>query len=197
MTGPLVDRIVARIRVEGPLSFAEVMRLALYDPEGGFYSTGGAAGRRGDFITSVEVGPLFGAVLARALDAEWERLGRPDPFTVVEAGAGVGTLAVAVRAAAPRCSATGALRYVMVEQSAALRARHGDHLPAGERFESAADLPAGPITGVVVANELLDNLPVRLLERSGGSWHEVFVTVAGGADGDRLVETLVPADAGT
>ena len=45
-----------------------------------------AAGRRGDFLTSPEVGPLFGAVLARFLDAEWERIGRPDPFTVVDAG---------------------------------------------------------------------------------------------------------------
>ena len=50
------------------MNFAEVMEQALYDPESGFYATSGVAGRRGDFITSPEVGPLFGAVVARALD---------------------------------------------------------------------------------------------------------------------------------
>jgi SAM-dependent MidA family methyltransferase len=188
MTGPLQATVAGRIRAEGPLPFGEVMRLALYDAAHGFYSTGGAAGRRGDFLTSPEVGPLFGAVVARMLDAEWERLGLPEPFTVVEAGAGVGTLAVAVRAAAPRCLA--ALRYVLVEQSPALRSRHGEHLPADGTFASVADLPDEPFTGVLVANELLDNLPVRLMARADQAWHEVHVDVAGG----ELVEALVPAD---
>ena len=76
----------------GAIRFDEFMRLALYG-EHGFYGGGGRAGRRGDFITSPEVGPLFGAVVARFIDAEWARLGRPEPFTFVEAGAGPGTLA--------------------------------------------------------------------------------------------------------
>jgi SAM-dependent MidA family methyltransferase len=185
---PLDGAIAARIRAEGPLPFATVMWAALYDPDHGFYRTGGAAGRRGgDFITSPEVGPLFGAVVARALDGWWRDLDRPDPFTVVEAGAGTGTLAVAVRAAAPACAP--ALRYVLVEQSPELRARHGDHLPADGSFTSAADLPEGPITGVVLANELLDNLPVRLLERRDGAWLEVHVDVA---DDGGLTEVLLP-----
>ena len=93
------------------------MELALYGAEG-FYTKpdGGSAGRRGDFITSPEIGPLFGAVLARYLDAEWVRIGRPDPFTVVDVGAGPGTLARSVLAAQPACS--DALRYVAVEISA-------------------------------------------------------------------------------
>ena len=81
------------------------MELALYG-EHGFY-TGRAAVRPAGAATSSrrpEVGPLFGAVLARLLDAEWERLGRPDPFTVVDAGAGPGTLARAVLAARPACA---------------------------------------------------------------------------------------------
>lgn len=156
-----------------------MVELALYHPELGFYETGGAAGRSGDFLTSPEVGPLFGAVLARALDAWWAELGRPDPFTVVEAGAGRGTLAKAVLAAAPACRP--ALQYVAVERSSALRAQH----PAG--VESVAALPENPFAGVVLANELLDNLPFGLRERTAGGWAEVHVDAG-------LAEVLVPVD---
>lgn len=154
-----------------------MVQLALYHPDLGFYETGGAAGRTGDFLTSPEVGPLFGTVLARALDVWWSELGEPSPFPVVEAGAGRGTLARAVLAAAPSCAP--AMRYVAVERSAALRAQH----PAG--VESRAELPDEPFTGVVLANELLDNLPFDLLERTAAGWAEVLVD-------EHLREVLVP-----
>jgi SAM-dependent MidA family methyltransferase len=196
----------------GSIPFAEVVDIALYDPDGGFYATVGQAGRRGDFLTSPEVGPLFGHVVARALDAWWVEAGRPEVWTVVEVGAGPGTLARAVLAAAPECSR--ALRYVLVERSAAQRSRHADHLdlePPEEAFASRPDVaddddapppvpPTGPIvvslgdlprlTGpcAVVANELLDNLPFGLLERTADGWAEVHV----GLEGDHLVEVLVP-----
>ena len=156
-----------------------MVELALYHPELGFYETGGAAGRGGDFLTSPEVGPLFGAVLARALDSWWRDLGEPSSFTVVEAGAGRGTLATSILAAAPAC--WPALRYVAVERSSTLRAR----LPEG--VEPAAVLPAEPFVGVVLANELLDNLPFGLIERQAEGWAEVRVT-------EDLAETLVPVD---
>lgn len=144
------------------------MHEALYG-ERGFYATDGRAGRRGDFITSPEIGPLFGAVVARFLDAEWRRIGRPDEFVVVDAGAGPGTLARAVTSAEPACAA--AMRYVAVETSPAQRAQH----PSG--VESVADLPSAPFDGVVIANELLDNLPFRLAVHDGG-WREAYA-VAG------------------
>src|SRR5687768_8045326 len=100
---PIEELVRQAIERRGPLPFDEVMALALYHREHGFYSTVGRAGRRGDFITSPEVGPLFGAVVGRALDGWWTEAGRPDVFTVVEAGAGPGTLARSVLAAAPRC----------------------------------------------------------------------------------------------
>ena len=153
------------------------MELALYG-EHGFYTRGGRAGRRGDFLTSPEVGPLFGAVIARSLDAEFERLGRPQPFTFVEAGAGTGALARAVLAARPACS--DSLRYVAVEISETQRRHH----PVG--VESVDSLPAGPVDGVVLANELLDNLPFRLVVFDG-AWREAFV--AEDASGE-LVEVL-------
>ena len=157
--------------------FDRFVEAALYGPDG-FYTSGGRAGRRGDFITSPEVGPLFGAVVARFLDAEWERTGRPDPFTFVDAGAGPGTLARSVLAARPVCA--GALEYVAVEISAPQREQHPDGVT------STRKLPGGPIDGVVFANELLDNLPFRLAVFDGG-WREAFVVQL--PDG-RLVEQL-------
>ncbi len=217
-----------RVRRRGPLPFDEVVDLALYHPAHGFYSRGQGAGRQRDFLTSPEVGPLFGAVVAGALDTWWADMGEPDPFVVVEAGAGVGTLAAAVVAAGPRCAP--ALRYLLVERSEVLRRRpaRGLHLepaslvlgPASDdevdpvpgqgaavggrpRLASLSELPVGPFDGVVIANELLDNLAFGLLHRSGqGSgrpgarnpaqkapgwrWDEVRV-------GEDLTEVLVAA----
>ena len=154
------------------IAFERFMADALYGPNG-FYTVGGSAGRRGDFLTSPEVGPLFGAVIARHLDAEWQRIGRPEVFTVVAAGAGPGTLARAIDAAAPACR--DALRYVAVEIAAHQRDRHPDWV------ESVAEFPAGPFDGVVLANELLDNLPFRRAVFDQG-WREAFVDPATGLE---------------
>ena len=159
------------------------MDVALYDPVRGFYGANGAAGRRGDFLTSVEVGPLFGAVLGRALDSWWDGLGRPDPYIVVEAGAGTGALAESVLGARPRCHA--ALRYVAVERSARLREHH-----IGKEFASLADIPDEPFAGAVIANELLDNLAFDLVERTPRGWDEVRV---GQSETGELSEVLEPA----
>ncbi len=166
----------------GAISFSEYMRLALYG-ESGFYTTGGRAGRRGgDFITSPEVGPLFGTVTARALDAWWKEIGSPSRFDVVECGAGPGTLARSILAAQPECA--DAMHYVAVEISASQRVLH----PEG--VESRETMPDGPITGVILANELLDNLPFRLFVFDG-SWMEAFVSQASGG---QFVEVLRTPD---
>ena len=118
--------------------FDEYVDRCLYDPEHGFYATRGeAGGARGDFVTSPEVGPLFGAVVARYLDEVWDDLGRPSQFTVVEAAAGRGALAKAILGTELRC--VGALTYVTVERSERLRdAQHGDGAVAWRRTEILA-----------------------------------------------------------
>lgn len=174
--------VAAAVREHGPLRFDHYLQLVLYGPHG-FYTASGAAGRRGgDFITSPEVGPLFGAVLARAIDGWWRELGEPDDFAFVEAGAGPGTLARTILAASPECASAAWFRYVTVETSPAQRTLH----PAG--VESLAELPEHIEHGVVLANELLDNVPFRLLVFDDG-WREAHVT----ADRDgRLLEVLAP-----
>ncbi len=170
----------AIVAAGGAIRFDEFMGIALYGQHG-FYTTGGQAGRRGDFITSAEVGPLFGAVLARWIDMEWRRLGEPDDFTIVECGAGPGTLARAVLASAPQWRD----HYVTVEVSDHQRQQH----PPG--VHSLASWPQeSPRAGVVVANELLDNLPFRLAVFDGG-WREVMVS-AGRDEG--FVETTIAPD---
>lgn len=209
------------IRREGPIPFDRFVEGALYDPDGGFFAQGRGAGRAGrDFVTSPEVGSLFGALVARAFDRHWEELGRPDPFVVVEAAAGSGRLARDVLRARPACAAS--LRYVLVERSAALRTEQrevlvvepadealGPHRPGDEEALPAPvpasgpvvtaldDLPALTLDGVVFANELLDNLPFGIARWSGARWEEIRV----GLDDDGgFVEVPVPAtatDAGT
>ncbi len=158
------------------------------------------------------MGPLFGICVGRALDAEWVRQGRPDPFVVVEAGAGNGRLAREVLRSEPACSP--ALHYVLVERSEVLRAEQTLKLPIEPQSDvlgpgrvepgedapvpvdglgpivSALDaLPARPVDGVVLANELLDNLAFEIVVRTAAGWSEVRV----GLEGERCVEVLVPA----
>jgi SAM-dependent MidA family methyltransferase len=184
----LQDRLVRHVAAAGPIAFSEFLDQALYDPALGFYGSGtGRAGRRGDFITSPEVGPLFGAVVAAALDRWWVELGRPDRFQVVEVGAGRGALARSVLAAAPSCAA--ALDLVLVERSAPLRDLH----PQPPRLTSRASMPPpSGMPSVVLANELLDNLPFDLAEQraDGEGWDEIRVGVGGGA----LAEVRAPLD---
>jgi NADH dehydrogenase [ubiquinone] 1 alpha subcomplex assembly factor 7 len=213
---PVRAAVAADIRRHGPIPLDQVLERALYDRDGGFYESGGRAGRHGDFLTSPEVGPLFGAVVARALDAWWHDLGSPNPYVVVEAGAGPGTLARTVLAAAPACAP--ALRYVLVERSAAQRRLHAQGLPLedpalafapvdpdteapvpeapqGPICVSLADLPRVTGPSIVLANELLDNLPFGLAEHRSGEWLDVRVDLASPAAGtgpERLVERLVP-----
>src|SRR5947209_8701304 len=110
----LLDLIRAEIRQQGRITFRRFMELVLYHPAEGYYRTRPAIGARGDYLTSPEVHPLFGAVMLRQLAEFWELLDRPAAFRLVEIGAGNGGFARNVLAAAPS-EFRDALRYVIVE----------------------------------------------------------------------------------
>jgi SAM-dependent MidA family methyltransferase len=176
----LAAALAARIRRHGPISFAEFMDAALYDSDEGFYARS-PIGEDRHFVTSPHVSPAFGDLLGRQVAECWDHLGRPRPYTVVEVGAGDGTLARQVLesvGAVPDLAE--AVRYVAVErtpgQVTALR-RSGL-----EAASAVADV--GLVTGCVIANEVLDNLPFHRLREREGRTVEVWV----GAEGDRLVE---------
>ncbi len=181
----------------------------------GFYTGGGGAGRRRDFITSPELGPLFGAVMARALDMWWNELGCPSPFMVAECGAGPGTLCRDILRARPACATE--LRYILVDTAEPMRALHrtnrfplvdasemlgqgeirsdGDYVVVrgqGPLASSVPSLPDEPLH-VILANELLDNLPFDIAQRADDHWDEVRVGLDS-ADGFRPL--AVQLDAG-
>jgi SAM-dependent MidA family methyltransferase len=174
------------------MPFAEYMRECLYHPTLGYYSRPEAS-RFADFYTSVDVHPIFGRLLARQLAEMWERLGCPDEFWAVEAGAGTGRLAAHVLDFAQRelgafyC----AVRYVAVEFSASRRAAHAaalaSHLSAGRTF-SSEELPLVIPCGCIFSNELLDALPVHRVVVERGELREFYV----GSDGETLREELGP-----
>ena len=165
------------------------MELSLYDPAGGFFATGPLRSQKaGDFLTSPEISTVFGAALGRYVESEYHRIARPDDFTVVEVGAGSGSL---LRPLLDSLSFKP--RVILAEASPAartvLRDRFSDAEVVNDVFDHLQidDPHSDRIRGVFVANELLDNLPMAIVVRDHGGWSERWV----GVEGDSLV--LVPA----
>ena len=185
----LHDRLVERIRGRGPMTFADFMDAALYDPQDGYYTTKASIGFDGaDFLTSPELGPAFGRALARAAIDGWTGLGKPAPWDIVEAGAGRGILMrdLLETLSKERAEAARSARPAIVEVSPRLREQQALALEGRElRWASVAHALA-PIRGVVFANEVLDAFPVHVLVRSDEGVREVYVDVKDGA----LTETL-------
>jgi SAM-dependent MidA family methyltransferase len=182
VSSALSSLIVSRIRDRGPLTVAEYMELALYHPEHGYYSrVAQRSGREGDFFTSVDVGPLFGELIAAQLEEMWRvlRAGGAGAFDLVEAGAGNGRLARDVLDAAARQHPDfyANVRLTLVERSPAARdaqrAALGPHL---ERLVAVRDdLPAS-VEGVIYANELLDACPVHVVTMTADGLREIVVS---------------------
>lgn len=167
----LIEQIRAEIEERGPITFARFMERALYEPGLGYYATSRErTTRAGDFVTAPELHPIFGQTIARQIVEMRKRLGSPADFTVREYGAGRRTL--------------------------------GQALPAGMTYEPVefdSARPQASFTGVILANEFLDALPVHRLIYRGGpepaellvGWHDGhFVDVEGEITDDRLTAWL-------
>ncbi len=175
------ERVVARIReaitdAGGAIPFARYMELALYAPGLGYYSAGcRKLGAEGDFVTAPEIAPLFSRTLARAILPLLEAL--PDAG-LLEAGAGSGRMAADLLAELAQQGMRPG--YAILERSAELRQRQQAALATfAERVSWLDDLPEA-FTGIVLANELLDAMPVHRLIRENGEWREAWVAWADG-----------------
>lgn len=190
---PVCETIAARIRRGGPLRFDRYLELALYHPLHGYYARPGLPiGRRGDFFTSVSVGPAFAALLACRLRQWWLEQGRPPRWRLLELGAHDATLATDLTCALGALPELAAPEFALVEPLPGRRGELRAKL-AGTPVRVLADpapLAADRLPGFVIANEVLDALPFRLAARREGRWMERFVTLA--PDGGLALAELPP-----
>jgi SAM-dependent MidA family methyltransferase len=192
----LVDRLRDEIRASGPVTFARFMERALYEPGLGYY-TGDAAGpgRSGDFLTAPETHPIFGWALARQLDDLWQILGRPAPFVVREHGAGSGALAVAILDGLGRDGSPlrDAIRYEAVEVDERRLDAFRERVAAGGHADALDRGPSSPaIVGAILANEVLDALPVHRVVAREGTLRELYVDWSGDGFVEREGEPSTP-----
>jgi len=195
MAGSLLDLLLGRIALGGPLSVADYMAEALGHPRFGYYATRDPFGAAGDFVTAPEISQMFGELLGLWCAVVWQTMGRPDPVHWVELGPGRGTLmADALRAGRTAPGFVEAARLHFVETSPVLRRLQAATLARVEPphpplwHADLAGIADGPL--IVVANEFLDALPIRQYARTAEGWCERLVTVA--PDGDGLAWALSP-----
>ncbi|TMC19714.1 MAG: SAM-dependent methyltransferase [Chloroflexi bacterium] len=180
---PLQQLIIERIQKEGPLTFAEYMRMALYDPNYGYYTTGPTKiGWEGDYYTSTDVSAFFAHCMGRQLYQWWQKLGQPVRFIVLEQGAGRGNLAQGIHAWAKRDAPEfyAALDYGIED----IRLGQDVNAPMNNAGTS-------PPPSVILSNELIDAFPVHIVEARDQRLYEIYVDV----QGDRLCE--VPGEPST
>ncbi len=195
----LQQLISEHIQRDGPITFAEYMRIALYQPGYGYYVTGAAKmGWEADYFTSTDVSNLFAHCMGRQLFAMWEKLKRPGHFVVLEQGAGRGQLAEGVRLWAKKEASDfyevldyrtedirGGADAVQQGRGQAPPLQYTNEMPISqdnlEEAKSAysrGDPRGRPVSpSVVLSNELVDAFPVHVVEKRGERLYEVFVDV--------------------
>ena len=179
----LVARIVAAIReAGGAIGFDRYMDMALYEPGLGYYSAGARKfGEAGDFVTAPELTPVFAQCLAAQCA---EVLGGLNDAVVLELGAGSGVMAADTLTELERLGQLPS-RYCILEVSGDLRARQGDTLAQrcphlNHLVEWLEEPSSAPWQGVLLANEVVDALPVARFEAAADGLREVVVREAGG-----------------
>jgi len=192
---PLKEMLLEMLRRTGAITFERYMALCLYHPEYGYYTQGRErTGVEGDYFTSSDMHPVFARLVARQAAGMWESLGKPEPFTWIEMGAGRGFFACDFLSWANRARPEFAavLDYVAMERGPQQRQRIYARL-ASVGLEGQVRLLANveelaPATGCLFSNELVDAFPVSVVTRAHGHLQEIYVT----ADGNDLREKLGP-----
>lgn len=175
----LVKIIRDEIEATGPVRFDRFMDLVLYHPDHGYYrAESPAPGRDGDFLTAPEAHPIFGAVLAGQVVAFDGELDHPDPFTIIEYGAGSGKLIrpllAELRQKHPDLYSR--IVYSPMELNVNRRNELQRHLiEGGHEARLSSDHEPSGVTGCVLANEFVDAFPARRFVQQADGLHEIFV----------------------
>ncbi|HAX90754.1 MAG TPA: methyltransferase [Rhodospirillaceae bacterium] len=181
------------IAADGPISVARFMQLALSYPKHGYYMKGDPLGVSGDFTTAPEISQMFGELIGLWLADMWRQMGQPLRFTLLELGAGRGTLlADALRASEKVPGFHAAMKLKLIESNETLKALQREKL-AAYKPDYIADLSALPEHPVFfIANEFFDVLPVHQYVKLADGWRERMV----GLSDDKFVfvtgEAAVP-----
>ena len=173
------------------ITFADYMALVLYHQEYGYYSSRVGIGSQGDFFTSPSLGKDFGELLGIQFVEMWRNLDCPDPFWLVEMGAGNGELAqdilLYLQNQGDR-SLIAALKYVIIEQSPTLIRKQQELLQPLSDFtltwQDWSDLADEQVTGCFFSNELVDAFPVHLVQKSPEQLQEIYL----GLEDNELIE---------
>lgn len=207
---PLADRLRMRIQAGGPISVARYMKEVLTNWSGGYYMAKDVFGQQGDFITSPEIGQIFGELVAVWTYMEWKKCGSPMPLQIVELGPGRGTMIQDILRVLSKFGMGKGLSVHLVEVSPFMSEAQAQRLclktspvvPDGEKvryyregetvsgipvywYDRIQDVPAE--FTVVLAHEFFDALPIHKFVKQDGKWREVMVDIADGGDGFRLV----------
>ncbi len=191
----LLDIIAREIAHNGPMDVGAFMMLALGHPRFGYYMNRDPLGASGDFTTAPEVSQMFGELVGAWAADQWQGMGAPISFTMAEAGPGRGTLmSDLLRATRGVPGFHDSLSLHLLETSPTLRERQADVLkgwkPAWHDDPSVfLESGGGPL--IMVANEFLDALPIRQLQKEKGRWQERRIGI--GAE-NTLVFGLGPTD---
>jgi len=177
---PLLAVVQETIRKDGPLTVERYMEIVLHDPVHGYYRQGIPVGLEGDFSTGPEVSQMFGEMLAVWCVEMWHRMGRPNPFLLVELGPGLGSLMKCLLSGTEEVPAfQEALRLYLVESNATLRELQQERLAAYRpvHVDDLTKLPNLPI--LLVGNEFFDTFPMRQFVKAKNGWCERMVGLKG------------------
>ncbi|MGB9668712.1 MAG: class I SAM-dependent methyltransferase, partial [Thermosulfidibacteraceae bacterium] len=167
----LKELIAERIKENGPISFREFMEMALYYPKFGYYEKEVSIGKTGDFVTSPKVGSIFGRTLFKAFR---EMLEIVESNTLLELGAGDGTLAEDIILKAKEINIE--LDYIIIEKSEKLRRMIRNKLGKYRvKILKSLEEIGDKISGIIFSNELIDALPVHIVEREKDGLYEIFI----------------------
>jgi SAM-dependent MidA family methyltransferase len=201
---PLQQKIIQKIKDDGPITFKTFMEMALYESELGYYTSQNTKiGRAGDFYTSSHLHPVFGKMIGKQIEEMWEIMGRPDDFQIVEMGAGIGYICkdMLEYLSDARCTIHDSrfkiqdsrkerdifkhLQYIIVELNPAMREQQknllSNFLNKVRWISSLREL--NNIKSCILSNELLDSFPVHLIEMEE-EVEEIYV----GTENERLIE---------